>query len=237
MDIEAAKRAVRERVWSTLDEAGSVTPPGAAGHIPAFVGADLAAQRLAAHEVWQAAAVIKANPDKAQLPVREIALSEQKLLYMAVPKIATPQPFYLLDPQVISLEAADSQQAAQIASTVGPNNMLPVDLVVCGTVAVDRRGVRIGKGAGYSDIEMGLLVEAGLIGPKTVIVTTVHQLQVVDNEIPETAHDFRVDVIVTPHEVIECPPAPRPQGIIWEHLSQEKIEAIPVLAAQQPNAG
>ena len=55
--------------------------------------------------------------------------------------------------------------------------MRPVDLITCGTVAVDRQGVRIGKGAGYSDIEVGLLVEVGLITPETTIVTTVHDLQ------------------------------------------------------------
>jgi 5-formyltetrahydrofolate cyclo-ligase len=235
MDVAMAKRAVRERVWSALDRAGAVVPPGAAGHIPAFVGADQAAQRLTALEVWQAATVIKANPDKAQLPVREAALREHKLLYMAVPKIATPKPFYLLDPSKVGVEAAASKRATQVAPTVGPHTMQPVDMVVCGTVAVDRRGTRIGKGAGYSDIEMGLLAEAGLLGPKTVIVTTVHELQVVDGEIPETEHDFRVDLIITPHEVIECSPAPRPRGIIWEHLSQEKIAAIPALAARQPH--
>jgi len=41
-----AKQAIRERVWSRLEAAGAVTP-GVAGYIPDFVGADLAAQRLA----------------------------------------------------------------------------------------------------------------------------------------------------------------------------------------------
>jgi 5-formyltetrahydrofolate cyclo-ligase len=43
--------------------------------------------------------------------------------------------------------------------------MQPVDLVACGSVAVDRTGARLGKGAGYSEIEVGLLNDAGLIGP------------------------------------------------------------------------
>ena len=29
-----------------------------------------------------------------------------------------------------------------------------VDLVVCGTVAVNREGVRVGKGGGFSDLEL-----------------------------------------------------------------------------------
>lgn len=45
--------------------------------------------------------------------------------------------------------------------------MRPVDLIVCGTVAVNRRGVRVGKGGGYSDLEFALLVEAGLMIDET----------------------------------------------------------------------
>lgn len=233
MDVEAGKRAVRERVWAALDQAHAVKPPGAAGHIPSFVGAEEAAQRLADLDVWQRARVVKANPDKAQLPVRETALREQKLLYMAVPRIATLEPFYLLDPNKVGVDAAASSRAAEVAATVGPEEMQPVDLVMCGSVAVDNRGVRVGKGAGFSDIEMGLLAEVGLLGSHTTIVTTVHQLQVVDEELPETEHDFRVDLIVTPDEVIHCAPAPRPKGIIWEHLTEEKIAAIPALASRR----
>ena len=51
-------------------------------------------------------------------------------------------------------------------------------------MAVNRDGVRLGKGAGYSDLEVALLQEAGLIDRDTTIVTTVHALQVVDIALP-----------------------------------------------------
>jgi 5-formyltetrahydrofolate cyclo-ligase len=108
--------------------------------------------------------------------------------------------------------------------------MRAIDVVICGSVAVNRSGARVGKGAGYSDLEVALLIEAGLVTEKTIIVAPVHQLQVVDEEIPETAHDFSVDLIITPDEVIECPDRRRPQGVIWEDLTAEKVAAIPVLA-------
>jgi 5-formyltetrahydrofolate cyclo-ligase len=110
--------------------------------------------------------------------------------------------------------------------------MQPVDLVICGSVAVNREGVRLGKGAGYSDIELALLQEAGLIRRDTAIVTTVHRLQVLDELLPETEHDFSVDLIVTPDEIIRCEPSRRPRGLVWEHLSPEQIAAIPVLTAR-----
>jgi 5-formyltetrahydrofolate cyclo-ligase len=46
-----------------------------------------------------------------------------------------------------------------------------------------------------------------------------------------------VDLIVTPDRVIDCRPrhGPRPAiGIRWEDLTEEKIAAIPLLAAQRP---
>lgn len=107
-----------------------------------------------------------------------------------------------------------------------------VDFIVCGSVVVNRQGARIGKGAGYADIEVALLTEAGLISKRTVIATTVHDLQVVDDALPETEHDFSVDVIVTPTQVISCDSPRRPAGLYWDHLSTEKIAAIPTLTAR-----
>ncbi len=98
----------------------------------------------------------------------------------------------------------------------------PVDLVVCGSVAVNRQGARVGKGGGFSDLEFALLVEAGLIGEDTVLATTVHPLQVLAEALPETAHDFRLDLIVASEEVITCRRTRRPPGIFWEHLDGAK---------------
>ncbi len=164
------------------------------------------------------------------------ALRDGKLVYMAVPRMASLRPFYLLDPHrlVVSPEqAAEPATAARVAPCVGVEDMQPVDIVICGSVAVNRSGARIGKGAGYSDLEVALLIEAGLVTEETAIVAPVHKLQVVDEEIPETEHDFRVDLIVTPGEVIECPERRRPEGLIWGDLTAEKVAAIPVLGARQ----
>ncbi|MGP3925343.1 5-formyltetrahydrofolate cyclo-ligase [Streptomyces sp. 8N616] len=175
-----------------------------------------------------------------QLPVRARALVEGKTVFMAVPKLADPHPFYLLDPAALAVppaEAAASKVAAAVAPKVDVEALRPVDMVVVGSVAVNRSGVRIGKGAGYSDLEFAFLMEAGLISSRTVVVTTVHAVQVLDEELPATGHDFGVDLIVTPDEVITCRSPHRPAGLVWEHLDAEKIASIPVLAARAPAAG
>jgi 5-formyltetrahydrofolate cyclo-ligase len=238
--VAQAKRQVRERIWSLLDQHGAVKPPGAAGHIPSFTGADQTAERLAELPAWTSARVVKSNPDRAQLPVRVRALHDGKTVYMAVPRLETVQPFYRLNPQALAdadLDvAATGAGAARLAPRVGLDQMQPVDLIVCGSVAVDRRGVRIGKGAGYSDIEVALLHDAGLLRQETVIVTTVHDLQVVDESIPDNPHDFRVHYIVTPTQVIQCPPSPPPAGIDWQMVTAEQAAAIPVLGHLRPSA-
>jgi 5-formyltetrahydrofolate cyclo-ligase len=233
-NVDQQKQAVRERIWDLLEREQAV-PTGVHGRIPNFVGADRAADRLADLPQWQSARVVKAVPDAAQAPVRALALEQGKALYMAVPKLAELKPFYYLDPHALTVpaaEAADKNTAAQIARQVDVSEMQPVDLIICGSVAVNRHGVRLGKGAGYSDIEVALLQEAGLIGPATTIVTTVHNLQVVDEALPETDHDFSVDVIVTPNEFIHCGPPRRPQGLDWTALRDEQIRTIPVLTEE-----
>lgn len=230
--VSQAKQAVRERVWARLEQAG-VTEPGAAGYIPDFRGAGQAAERLAALPAWRRARVVKAVPDRAQFPVRLLALQSGKLLYMAVPRMAAAEPFCVLDPEDLTVDlraAADGRTAAQTAPLVGTGQMRPVDVVVCGSVACNGHGARLGKGAGYSDIELALLAEAGLVTGQTVIVTTVHDLQVLDEDLPEQDHDFRVDLIVTPSRVICCDQPRRPGGIDWALLDPAQIMAIPALA-------
>lgn len=85
---------------------------------------------------------------------------------------------------VAPAEAAEREVAARIAPMTNVGAMRAIDLVVVGSVAVNEKGARLGKGAGYSDIELGLLVEAGLVTARTTVCTTVHELQVLDEELP-----------------------------------------------------
>jgi 5-formyltetrahydrofolate cyclo-ligase len=228
-----AKQDVRERMWAMLERRKASRFPGARGRIPNFRGAEDAARRLAERPEWGGARVVKANPDAPQLPVRALALEQGKRLYMAVPRLRDRRPFLLLYHgrlRVPPRRAASIRGASEHGEPVSVEDLDPLDLVVCGSVAVDRRGARVGKGGGYSDLEFALLAQAGLITERTLIVTTVHPLQVLDRRLPETEHDFRVDLIVTPEEVLRCRRVRRPTGILWDHLDEKRIGSIPALA-------
>lgn len=221
-----AKARLRERTWRALDEKGIRRSN--------FVGAEAAAERLRGTGAWQRAATLKSNPDSPQWPVRQRALEDGKLLYMAVPRLAEENPFFLLDPAEIvesPRQATSIKGASRSARTVPVEELAPVDLVVTGCVAVAPDGARLGKGGGFSDLELALAWEAGLIDESTVVATTVHERQVLEvGEIPMTGHDVPLDLIVTPDRVIECQgDHPRPTGIEWDSLTEEKIEAIPLL--------
>lgn len=242
-DVLAAKAALRQQVWSEMSASRVARFPGAAGRIPNFTGAEAAAERLRATPAWQAARTVKANPDAAQLPVRQRALEDGKTVYMAVPRLAEPEPFFLLDPAHLAeppRKAATIRGAGRSARRVILARMSPVDLVVMGSVAAGEDGARLGKGGGFADLEFALAAAAGLIGPQTLTVTTVHELQVCPaGTIPVTGHDVWVDMIVTPERVIGCRPrrGPRPAaGIRWDDLTEAKIAAIPLLSALKGSA-
>jgi 5-formyltetrahydrofolate cyclo-ligase len=236
----SGKDALRDEIWSLLKRQG-VSPIEPFGHIPSFVGAEAAAERLAQLPIWQRAQVIKCNPDTAQVPVRLRALRDGKRLYMAVPRLAELRCFIELTAADLRRRGVDLAAAATAAGALAHGRpvaleaMAPIDLVVTGCVAVTRDGGRTGKGAGFADLELGMLRQFGLLRPGTPIVTTVHPLQIVDGpRLPMLPHDSALDWIVTPDEAIEtCTPYPQPAGLDWGAVLPDQIAAIPVLRQLQ----
>ena len=173
---------------------------------------------------------MKANPDAPQLPVRRAALRAGKTLYMAVPRLRDDQPFLELDPaQLTDYDAATTVSGiGEHGVQVGPDAMPGIDLVVSGSVAVTEAGDRIGKGEGFSDIEWAVLRELDLVGERTPVATTVHELQVVDEAWPVAPHDVPLDLVVTPERTVETGASGKPAGIDRD-AAGERIDEIPVL--------
>ena len=114
---------------------------------------------------------------------------------------------------------------------VALDDLPAIDFVLCGSVAVNLSGARIGKGGGYNDLEYGILIDAGKIDDHTTIATTVHPIQILRRHLPVIAHDLPIDLIATPRAVIEVEPQyGRPRGILWDHLQPPQIREIPLLA-------
>ena len=206
--------------------------------IPNFAGAEAAARLLTELPEWRAARRIKCNPDAPQRAVRLAALKEGKTVLMAVPRLRAERCFLRLDPDDLKgklAAAATIKGASTLGTPVSPAQIGHIDLIVAGSVAVTLKGARLGKGGGYSDLEFALARAAGLVGEKTPVVTTVHELQVVDDRIPMTAHDVPLDVVVTPERVIRTGRRfAKPGGIIWDELSEAQLADMPALARLAP---
>jgi 5-formyltetrahydrofolate cyclo-ligase len=227
-----SKRTLRERIWDELEGSGEARfpfPPH--GRIPNFAGAKEAATRLADQPEWADAHTVKANPDAPQLPVRRRALREGKTLYMAQPRLKNEKPFLELDPADVSDidEATTVSGVSNHGVPVGPGEMPAIDLIVSGSVAVTEDGARIGKGEGYSDLEFAVLREFDLVDDDTPTATTVHEMQIVGDEVGIEPHDVPMDLVVTPERAIRTEADEKPAGIDRSLLSEERLDEIPVL--------
>lgn len=227
------KQEIREKVWSLLQSEHVARFPGARGRIPNFVEAEKCAAQVAELEAWQAARFIKANPDSPQRAIRHLALKQGKTLYMAVPRLREEKCFIELDPSRLGRDryaASSIKGAFEFGRQVSVREMRPVDLILCGSVAVRRDGARVGKGGGYSDLEYAIAIELGIITAATPILTTVHPLQIVTGHIRLAPHDIPVDFIVTPEKSIATKTRlSRPNGLYRDYLDEGKIASIPLL--------
>ncbi|MHA1616597.1 MAG: 5-formyltetrahydrofolate cyclo-ligase [Candidatus Njordarchaeales archaeon] len=231
MNVEEKKQKIREYVWRIMEEKNIARfPRPVYGRVPNFVGAEEAAKRLTKLPEFRKAEVVFVNPDSPQHPVRALSLLEGKKVIMASPRIK--RGFILLDPEKIPTRdfwrATTIKGAFRYGRIIHPSQ-IHVDIKITGSVAVDTVGGRVGKGHGYSDIEYGILREYGAIDEDAPIITTVHDIQIVDH-IPMTNHDMPVDIILTPTKVIRTnTPYKKPRGVFWELLTEKDLEEIPLL--------
>lgn len=198
MNVKEEKNQLRARIWGEMTERGMARfPLPCWGRIPNFDGSEKTAEKVKSIEEWKQAKVIVSNPDYAQQKIRENVLRSGKLLIMVSPGLR--HGYLLVDP-------AFARNNEKLASTIRGAFKLgkqveefpEPDLIVEGSVAVDEWGNRLGKGHGYGDQEISIIREK--FG-KIPVVTTVHDIQVVDS-VPSEKHDEKIEIIVTPTRVI-----------------------------------
>jgi len=235
MNIKKVKHGIRIKIWNLLEEkrVGRFPLP-LKGRIPNFAQAEKAGELLTGVEEWKRAKVLKINPDAPQRKVRELALKEGKCVIMPTPRLK--HGFLLLKGlKDKSKEASTISGASKYGKLAELKGLPKIDLIVNGSVTVTSEGARLGKGHGYGEIEYAICRELGLVDDKTPVVTTVHELQVIE-WIPLEEHDVSVDIIVTPERVIRTNTKyPKPHGIFWELVTDKMLEEMPILKALRDN--
>ncbi|XP_053721746.1 methenyltetrahydrofolate synthase domain-containing protein isoform X2 [Synchiropus splendidus] len=232
----ANKWDIRQKVWDYIEEKNLADfPRPVHNRIPNFKNAAQACNRLGDLQEFKSSQTVKINPDRPQQQARFVTLEANKTLLVPTPRLRSGLFNRITPPAGANKEqlrkCSTSQGVKEFSVPVGLDAKVKVDLVVVGSVAVSEKGLRIGKGEGYADLEYGMMTAMGAVNESTVVVTVVHDCQVVN--IPEElieSHDLTVDYILTPTRVIQtnCQ-LPKPQGIIWSKLDSDKLEKIPIL--------
>ena len=226
------KQEIREIIWNLFEEKNiSTFPRPVHGRIPNFIGANVAAEKLNELTIWKKARIIKSNPDSPQKWVREEALKHGKTVYMAVPRLREERCFLKINPRKVPSvnQASTIKGAFKYGEKVYPDEIDKVDVIIIGSVAVNKKGAKIGKGGGFSDLEYAIGKQFGIVSENTPTISTVHPLQIVDFELPMEDHDVPLDYIVTRDKIIKTNTSyVKPIGINWNIIG-DKIKEIPLL--------
>ncbi|XP_023244890.1 methenyltetrahydrofolate synthase domain-containing protein [Copidosoma floridanum] len=232
------KQSFREKMWVHMaKEKLTRSFRSLCSRIPFFNGYDEATKRLTELNEYKEAKLLMISPDKPQESVIIASLQQKKEVLIPRPRLLSGL-FYRVKSaaDLPEEEAKDVVVRYDIKQVQTPINFhskdLKVDMLVLGSVCVNKAGYRIGEGEGFVDLEYAILSKMKAVDENTIIVTTVHDCQILDdlpNELFEP-HDVAVDVIITPTQTIVVnPKLKRPNDIIWSNISEKRLERIPIL--------
>ena len=236
---ENHKDSVRERVWASL---GKVARPDSRFHfdfsefIADFEGSSAAIERFVELPQYLSADIIFITPDNCLEELRMASLKAVKAVLTTTYGIR--RGFWLLDPTTIPPEryeyACTLDGMEKLARPMSLKQImkekLKVDLMVTGTGAINRKGIRFGKGHGFFDLEWAMLHSIAAISHDTPAAAVVHDCQLLDEELLPETFDTVCDIVVTPEQVISVSDIKKPTcGILWERLAEGMFEDIPPL--------
>ncbi|MFH7903430.1 MAG: 5-formyltetrahydrofolate cyclo-ligase [Candidatus Aenigmatarchaeota archaeon] len=186
------KQEVREFVWKKLKESNECLFP-CYGKIPNFKGVEKTILKVLESEEFKKSKRIFISPDTPQRILLNFVNLNEKEVYIATPRLK--QGF-------IKVTINSANLVKVLESGLKIDNLPRIDFALIGSVAVDVKGNRIGKGGGYGDREIKILREGN---QKIIIATNVHDLQVFDDlSYLIEKHDEKVNLIFTPTKVIYC---------------------------------
>jgi 5-formyltetrahydrofolate cyclo-ligase len=188
-ELKRAKREVRRRVLAARDATDLASRDRAA--------VEVARRVLALPEVEEAKTILAFSSFGSELPMLPLI---DALVARGV-RVGLP---VITGSEIVSRAwkpgepTTTTSFGAEEPADGAPIEPSSIDVIVTPAVAVDRSGRRVGYGGGFYDRFL----------PRTRAdarrVAVVLAEQVVDEDLPGGVFDLRVDVIVTPEEVIRC---------------------------------
>lgn len=192
------KEEIRKKVWQFMEEKDLVTfPRPCFGRIPNFKDAFFASQHLLSLPEFQKAKGVFSAPDGVLKEARRIVLREGKTLIVALPHMTS----FL---EITGKEFQDRAITINGFRRYGKPPKTEIEIFLQGSVAIDLKGNRLGKGKGYGDKEYEILKAVGLIKEKPIVITIVHDCQVFEDfSHLKEGHDIKIDIILTSTRVIK----------------------------------
>ncbi|KAH3665752.1 hypothetical protein OGAPHI_003940 [Ogataea philodendri] len=237
--MSSHKSDVRSNVWSELIK---VALPDSKFHfnfaefIADFQGSSKATNFFKQDDSYRLSKVLFITPDNCLEQLRYEALKDGKTVLMTTYGIY--RGFWLLDPAKIDPSryeyASTLDGMEKVAEHLSLEKMiemqLKVDVMITGTGAINKKGVRFGKGHGFFDCEWAMLYTIGVINKSTPAVAFVHDCQLLDQELKPEVFDTVCDIVVTNSQLLKVEPVPKPYcGILWDLLDPKMYDTIPPL--------
>jgi 5-formyltetrahydrofolate cyclo-ligase len=234
------KEVIRKRVWFELQE---VARPDSRFHwdfnefIPDFDGSQACTDRLGAASFYREAGCLLVTPDNSLAGFRERCLTDGKIL--VVPTYGLGRGFLQVhrrdvppgqEPFAATLDGLDRYARPYPVLEPGGVDLPLPQALVSGASVLNREGVRLGQGPSYFDIEWLILAYLGAITPTTLVITAVHDCQVVDWPTEPLPYTLVTDLIITPTTTLDTRGRfPRPEPAALRHLPWGLIQRVPLL--------
>lgn len=183
-----SKEEVRRYVWNVLIK-NNVCKFPCFKHIPNFVGVEKTIENILNLKEFINSKNIFISPDTPQRIIIKYILGKKEI-YMATPRLK--KGFCKIN------KYGNIREILNTCEYI--NNLPKIDFALIGSVAVDLKGNRIGKGGGFGDREIKILRE---INDKVIIATNIHDLQIIEDlSYLMEEHDEKIDLIITPNKII-----------------------------------
>jgi len=190
------KNQVRYYIWDLMQRRKiAIFPLPPHGRIPNFKDSQIATLKIKKLPQYRSAKCIFTGPDGVLRPLRDQVSRDKKILAYATPHMK----------EIKMLRSESGKLDTSIRGLVSKGERLKekVNIAVVGSVAVDFKGNRLGKGSGYGDQEIQYLRSNDLIAEDFKIGTLVHTIQLIpDLSMFKEPHDIPVNFILTEKELL-----------------------------------
>eukprot|EP00092_Neocalanus_flemingeri_P107508 GFUD01137982.1.p1 GENE.GFUD01137982.1~~GFUD01137982.1.p1 ORF type:complete len:579 (-),score=133.44 GFUD01137982.1:161-1834(-) len=221
----SSKRDVWTHICSLVTKqhtwCATTRPAPSPGKTPSFLGSFAAVARFASLPELQRSSTVCLSPGPFRDELRDTVLEEEFERTLLEPSSKGLLGQYQ---ELVRVGAGDLVSLGLVEPGI-----IEVDMLVVGSMAVDRKGYRVGKEGDLTGVDF-ILGELGK--SKCVVVTLVHDCQVFDSIPPNilTSHDLPVDIIVTPTKVITVTDkVVKPVDISWSLLKNVLVKRVPLL--------